>query len=63
MDQYVVREPGKLSTKYNCEHKANMLHGGTIFFDTTSKVIHVENQVSLGSDETVMAKIHFKEWI
>ena len=40
-----------------------MFHGGTIFRDAASKVIHVENQVSLGAGETVMSKLRFEEWL
>ncbi len=38
-----------------------MFHGGIIFCDADSKVIHVENQVSLGAGENVMSKLCFEE--
>ena len=63
MDQYVVTTPGRLPTGYGREAEANRFHGGTIFRDAASKVIHVENQVSLGAGETVQAKKRFEEWL
>ncbi len=50
MDQYMVREPGQFPMDYNHAREANMFHGGTILCNAASKVIHVENQVSIGTD-------------
>mgnify|MGYP007020017319 CR=1 FL=1 len=57
MDQYVVKTPGRLPEGYGRERDCNKFHGETIFRDAASKIIHVENQVSLGAGETVMAKL------
>ena len=56
MDQYVVSTPGRLPTGYGREADHNKFHGGTIFRDAASKVIHVENQISLNAGETIQAK-------
>ena len=63
MDQYVVKTPGRLPEGYGRERDCNKFHGGTIFRDAASKIIHVENQVSLGAGETVTAKICFEKWL
>ena len=61
LDQYVVKTPGRLPTGFGRESESitNMFHG-TIFRDAASKYIHVQNQVSLGADETVNAKVGFE---
>ena len=56
MDQYVVKNPGRLPTGYGRESDTNMYHGGTLFRDAASKYIYVQNQVSLGARETVTGK-------
>ena len=38
-------------------------HGGTIYNDAASGLIWVENQVSLGSSDTIMGKEWFKQWL
>ena len=43
MEQCVIKTPGKFPEGYCCERDCNKFHGGTIFWDTTSKIIHVEN--------------------
>ena len=49
MDQwYAVMTPGRLPTWYDREGPSNRYHGGTIFNDAASVIIHAENQVSLG---------------
>ena len=63
MDQYVVKTPGRLPEGYGREGENNRFHGGTIFRDAATKIIHVENQVSLGAGETVLSKIRFEEWL
>ena len=40
----------------------NMFHGGTIFWDAASKIIHIKNQVSLGAGETLASKVSFEQW-
>ena len=63
MDQYVVKDPGRLPTGHGREAEHNMFHGGTIFRDAASKYIHTQNQVSLCAGETVMAKNDFESWL
>ena len=41
----------------------NHFHGGTILNDAATSAIWVENQVSLGAGEAIMAKTHFEEWL
>ena len=41
----------------------NMFHGDTIFWDVASKIIHIENQVSLGAGETLASKVSFEQWL
>ncbi len=36
--------------------------GGTIYNDAASGLIWVENQVSLGANETLRGKSHFEQW-
>eukprot|EP00957_Ditylum_brightwellii_P040099 3034853-Ditylum_brightwellii.AAC.1 len=55
-DQYVVRTPGRLPSGYGREAAEKRFHGGTIFRDAATGIIWIENQVSLGANETVMAK-------
>jgi hypothetical protein len=63
LDQYVVKNPGRLPTGFGKESITDMFHGGTIFRDAASKYIHVQNQVSLGAGETVNAKLKFEDWL
>ena len=63
MDQYVVKEPGRLPTGFGREAEHNMFHGGTIFCDACSKYIFIKNQVSLGAGETISAKNEFETWL
>ena len=55
-DQFVVRTPGRLPNGYGRERRENRFHGGTIYNDAASGLIWVENQVSLGANETVLGK-------
>ena len=63
MDQYMVKTLGWLPSGYDRELNVNMFHGGTIFHDAAWKLIHIENQVSLGASETLPAKLRFEEWL
>ena len=58
-----MRTPGRLPTAYGREGPDNRYHGGTIFIDAVSGVIHVENQVSMGAGETIGSKQKFEQWI
>ena len=55
-DQLVVRTPGRVPNVYGRERRENRFHGGTIYNDAASGLIWVENQVSLGANETVLGK-------
>ena len=63
MDQYVVKNPGCLPTGHGCEADHDKFHGSTVFRDAATKIIHVENQVSLNAAETINAKLHFEQWL
>ena len=62
-DQFICRTPGRLPTGYGRESRDRRYQGGTIYNDAASGLIWVENQVSLGSNETVMGKIRFEQWL
>ena len=55
MDQFVVNTPGQLLTVCGQEGDNNHYHGRTIFNDAATGAMWVENQVSLGAGETIMA--------
>ena len=59
----MVKTPGCLPSGYGQESNVNMFHGGTIFRDAASKIIHVKNQVSLGAGETLASKVSFEQWL
>ena len=63
MDQFVSQTTGRLPTGYGRERPENRYHGGTIFNDAATGIIWVENQISLGASETIMAKHSFEEWL
>jgi len=52
-----------LPTGYGRESQDRRFQGGTIYNDAASGLIWVENQVSLGANETVMGMAHFKQWL
>ena len=53
-DQSDVRTTGRLPTGYGRKRRQNLFHGGTIYNYVVSGLIWVENQVLLGSNETVL---------
>jgi hypothetical protein len=55
--------PGRLPTGYGQESQDRHFQGGTIYNDAASGLIWVENQVSLGANETVMGKARFEQWL
>ncbi len=59
----MVKTLGHLPSWYGRESNVNMFHGGTIFRDAASKIIHVKNQVSLGAGETLASKVSFEQWL
>jgi hypothetical protein len=48
---------------YDRESKKRRFQGGTIYNDAASGLIWVENQVSLGANETVVGKACFEQWL
>ena len=45
------------------ESRDRSFQGGTIYNDAAPSLIWVENQVSLGSNDTVMGKSRFDQWL
>ncbi len=62
-DQFVCRTPGRLPSRYGHEGTNSRLNGGTIYNDAASGLIWVENQVPLGTSETIMGKERFEQWL
>ena len=62
-DQFICKTPGRLPTGYGRESQDRRFQGGTIYNDAASGLIWVENQVSLGANETVMGKARFEQWL
>jgi hypothetical protein len=62
-DQFFCRTPGCLPKGYGRESADRCFWGGTIYNDAASGLIWVENQVSLGANETVMGKSCFEQWL
>lgn len=62
-DQFVVHTAGRKAKGYGREGPHNCYHGGTIYQDAASRLVKVQNQVSLGASETVMGKAAFEDWI
>jgi len=62
-DQFICRTPGRLPEGYGRESSDRRYQGGTIYNDAASGLIWVENQVSLGANETVMGKARFEQWL
>jgi hypothetical protein len=48
---------------YGRESKEWHLQGKAIYIDAASGLIWVENQVSLGANETVMGMAPFEQWL
>ena len=55
-DQFFCKTPGCLPTGYRKGSCARYFKGGTINNNSASSLISVENQFSLGSNDTVMGK-------
>ena len=62
-DQFICKTPGRLPTGYGRESQDRRFQGGTIYNDAASGLIWVENQISLGANETVMGKACFEQWL
>ena len=61
VDQFVVNTPGRLSNGYIQESSSSRFHEGTLYNDSDTGIIWVENQVSLGASETVLGKKSFEQ--
>jgi hypothetical protein len=55
--------PDGLPEGYGHESAGQCFQGSTIYNDAVSGLIWVENQVSLGANETVMGKSCFEQWL
>ena len=62
-DQFICNTPGRLPSGYGREAPDRRFQGGTIYNDAASGLIWVENQISLGANETVMGKLRFEQWL
>ena len=62
-DKFVCKTPSRLPNGYGRESSDHHFQGGVIYNDTTSSLVWVENKVSLGSNETVMCKSRFEQWL
>ena len=62
-DQFVVNTPGRLPSGYGREAPSSRFQGGTIYNDAATGIIWVENQASLGANETVLGKERFEQWL
>ena len=62
-DQLVCNTTGRLPTDYGSELSHRRFQGGTIYNDDASSLVWVENQVSLGSNETVIGNSRFRKWL
>jgi hypothetical protein len=57
VDQFVVRQGGRLFTTSGREREEDRFKGRTIFIDMASGKMFIKNQVSLGTTETLLAKV------
>ena len=62
-DHFFLNTPCSLCTGYGREPSDCSFQGGTICNDASSILVWVENQVSLGSNNTVMGKSRFDKWL
>jgi hypothetical protein len=62
-NQFICKTPGWLPESYGRESKERHFQGGAIYNDAASGLIWVENQFSLGANETVMSMACFKQWL
>jgi len=62
-DQFICKRPVRLPTGYERESQDRHFQGSTIYNDAASGLIWVENQVSLGANETIMGKARFEQWL
>lgn len=60
-DQFNVHTPGRRLKGYGRESKDSSYHGGTVYIDAASGLVHVHMQVSLGAEETLVGKHKFEQ--
>ena len=60
MDQFIVRQGGRLFTTSGHEKEEDRFKGGTIFVDMATSKIYIWFQVSLSAEETLLAKACFE---
>ena len=61
VDHFVANTSVWLSTVYVQEPSSYLFHGGTLYNDSATGIIWVENQVSLGASETVLMKERYEK--
>ena len=59
-DQYVCKQPGRLSHTYGKEDESLKYNGGTIYMDHGSRYVYLRNQISLAIGETLQGKHDFE---
>ena len=57
------KTPGSLPAGHGRESRDSCYQGGNIYNDAASSLIPVENQVSIGSNVTVIGKSRFDQWL
>jgi hypothetical protein len=62
IDQCVSNTPGRLPNTYGKEKETDRYHGGTIYVDHYSGYIHLVNQISLRTGETLLGKHDFERF-
>ena len=58
-EQFLVHIPGRFITGYGWESSSSRFYGVNVYNDATTGIIWIENQVSLGSSETVLVEESF----
>ena len=61
--QFVCKTTGNLPTGYERELKDHRFQGGTIYNDTASSLVWVENKLSIGINDNVTGKSRFDNWL
>ena len=62
-NQFVVKTPGRLKSRYYWEAAHSCFRGGAICQDVNSNLIRVQPHVSLGSGEAVIWQSSFEDWL
>ena len=56
-----MKMPGNIPEGYGQGAESSKFYGSTIFHDAASKIIHIEDQVTLAAGEMVMTNERFEE--